>query len=218
MFEHRFSHAASFSAVPSRQGCPPYRSSPAATSPSRAYPLGHGSAGTALPVACRPLRAAPVDGSPGDALAWRGQNNTHICNERPQEHARESAAIAVRRGIRGNCECRQEKSGQWERRAPEKRPDSSASVPGPKAVGPECEHCRGDRVPSLSIIARSSVCAGTGSGGIRCSGITGTRTEEATIHANPGLLCGREDSNFHGVSPTSTSSLRVYHSATTASW
>jgi hypothetical protein len=28
--------------------------------------------------------------------------------------------------------------------------------------------------------------------------------------------CGREDSNFHGVSPTSTSSLRVYHSATTA--
>src|SRR5205809_5120313 len=27
---------------------------------------------------------------------------------------------------------------------------------------------------------------------------------------------GREDSNFHGVSPTSTSSLRVYHSATTA--
>ncbi len=29
-------------------------------------------------------------------------------------------------------------------------------------------------------------------------------------------LCGREDSNFHGVSPTSTSSLRVYHSATTA--
>src|SRR5579863_4711151 len=29
-------------------------------------------------------------------------------------------------------------------------------------------------------------------------------------------LCGREDSNFHGVTPTSTSSLRVYHSATTA--
>ena len=28
--------------------------------------------------------------------------------------------------------------------------------------------------------------------------------------------CGRENSNFHGVSPTSTSSLRVYHSATTA--
>ena len=28
--------------------------------------------------------------------------------------------------------------------------------------------------------------------------------------------CGREDSNFHGVTPTSTSSLRVYHSATTA--
>jgi hypothetical protein len=28
--------------------------------------------------------------------------------------------------------------------------------------------------------------------------------------------CGREDSNFHGVAPTSTSSLRVYHSATTA--
>jgi hypothetical protein len=30
------------------------------------------------------------------------------------------------------------------------------------------------------------------------------------------MLCGREDSNFHGVTPTSTSSLRVYHSATTA--
>ena len=29
--------------------------------------------------------------------------------------------------------------------------------------------------------------------------------------------CGREDSNFHGVTPTNTSSLRVYHSATTAS-
>ena len=28
--------------------------------------------------------------------------------------------------------------------------------------------------------------------------------------------CGREDSNFHGCYPTSTSSLRVYHSATTA--
>src|SRR5208337_1880026 len=28
--------------------------------------------------------------------------------------------------------------------------------------------------------------------------------------------CGREDSNFHEVTPTSTSSLRVYHSATTA--
>jgi hypothetical protein len=30
--------------------------------------------------------------------------------------------------------------------------------------------------------------------------------------------CGREDSNFHEVTPTSTSSLRVYHSATTAPW
>ena len=30
-------------------------------------------------------------------------------------------------------------------------------------------------------------------------------------------ICGREDSNFHRVSPTSTSSLRVYHFATTAS-
>ena len=30
------------------------------------------------------------------------------------------------------------------------------------------------------------------------------------------VSCGREDSNFHGVTPTSTSSLRVYHSATTA--
>ena len=30
--------------------------------------------------------------------------------------------------------------------------------------------------------------------------------------------CGREDSNFHEVAPTSTSSLRVYHSATTAPW
>ena len=29
--------------------------------------------------------------------------------------------------------------------------------------------------------------------------------------------CGREDSNFHGLSPTTTSTLRVYHSATTAS-
>ena len=28
--------------------------------------------------------------------------------------------------------------------------------------------------------------------------------------------CGREDSNFHGLSPTTTSTLRVYHSATTA--
>ena len=34
--------------------------------------------------------------------------------------------------------------------------------------------------------------------------------------ARRGRWCGREDSNFHGVSPTSTSSLRVYHSATTA--
>ena len=34
----------------------------------------------------------------------------------------------------------------------------------------------------------------------------------------PARTCGREDSNFHGVTPTSTSSLRVYHSATTASW
>ncbi len=25
-----------------------------------------------------------------------------------------------------------------------------------------------------------------------------------------GLWCGREDSNFHGVSPTATSTLRVY--------
>jgi hypothetical protein len=29
--------------------------------------------------------------------------------------------------------------------------------------------------------------------------------------------CGREDSNFHGVTPTAPSTLRVYHSATTAS-
>jgi hypothetical protein len=28
--------------------------------------------------------------------------------------------------------------------------------------------------------------------------------------------CGREDSNFHGVAPTATSTLRVYHSATAA--
>ena len=28
--------------------------------------------------------------------------------------------------------------------------------------------------------------------------------------------CGREDSNFHGLAPTTTSTLRVYHSATTA--
>ena len=32
------------------------------------------------------------------------------------------------------------------------------------------------------------------------------------------IWCGREDSNFHEVAPTSTSSLRVYHSATTAPW
>ncbi len=36
-----------------------------------------------------------------------------------------------------------------------------------------------------------------------------------TTRDGPGW-CGREDSNFHEVSPTSTSSLRVYHSATTA--
>ena len=30
------------------------------------------------------------------------------------------------------------------------------------------------------------------------------------------VWCGQEDSNFHGVSPTSTSSLRVYHSAMAA--
>jgi hypothetical protein len=33
-----------------------------------------------------------------------------------------------------------------------------------------------------------------------------------------GRWCGQEDSNFHGVTPTSTSSLRVYHSAMTAPW
>ncbi len=33
------------------------------------------------------------------------------------------------------------------------------------------------------------------------------------------IWCGREDSNFHGFNPTATSTLRVYHSATTAlSW
>ncbi len=30
------------------------------------------------------------------------------------------------------------------------------------------------------------------------------------------VWCGREDSNFHGCYPTATSTLRVYHSATTA--
>src|SRR5438132_499076 len=37
----------------------------------------------------------------------------------------------------------------------------------------------------------------------------------AACNQGSGRECGREDSNFHGVSPTSTSSLRVYHSATT---
>ena len=40
--------------------------------------------------------------------------------------------------------------------------------------------------------------------------------KRTTLLSSRVLKCGREDSNFHRVSPTSTSSLRVYHSATAA--
>ncbi len=40
--------------------------------------------------------------------------------------------------------------------------------------------------------------------------------ENTIAHASPKKWCGREDLNLQGVSPTTTSTLRVYHFATTA--
>lgn len=42
------------------------------------------------------------------------------------------------------------------------------------------------------------------------------RTVSRTETWNEHFWCGREDLNLHGVAPTSTSSWRVYHSATSA--
>ena len=46
--------------------------------------------------------------------------------------------------------------------------------------------------------------------------LRGLNVGQIEVCADRSGQCGRENSNFHGVTPTSTSSLRVYHSATTA--
>ena len=37
-----------------------------------------------------------------------------------------------------------------------------------------------------------------------------TKKRPVAVAAGLGIWCGREDSNFHGIAPTATSTLRVY--------